>query len=300
MAAFERIVPGASKLSEDDWVRVRASHEYLGRAVIDWSIGEALTTVLSREGYQFVADAFGYDAGPRAFNLADGMQYILGGGRGLGEPLTPDDGMDAIPRALAASFAEAGGTVSLRDELVRHDVVEGTHHLTFANGRSIHARRVVLTVPVPALEQLAGSSAVLDTPALRASLASVEAFSAVKLYLWYERPWWLGKSAAPRLTTDLPPRKLFYFGTEPDRPAALLAAYTDGLHAGLWQELIWGRRVERIAGSDGHAGRGRQLSRILAPDRVRPPGTVRIGVLCVGLGSARDGLGILARGLQFR
>ena len=60
----------------------------------------------------------------------------------------------------------------------------------------------------------------------------------MKLYLWYERPWWHGKSAAPRLTTDLPPRKLFYFGSEPDQPAALLAAYTDGLHARPWQELI--------------------------------------------------------------
>lgn len=238
VAAFEQIVPSAASLSADDWVRVRASDEYLGRPVIDWTMAEALVTVLSPEGYRFVADAFGYDAGPRAFNLADGMQYILGGGRGLGEPLTPDDGMDAIPRALAASFVRAGGTILLRHELVLHNLVDGAHLLTFSNGASVCARRVVLTVSVPALELIAGPSAALDTPTLRASLASVEAFPAVKLYVWYERPWWNGDGAAPRLTTDLPPRKLFYFGSEPERPAALLAAYTDGLHVGPWQELI--------------------------------------------------------------
>ena len=32
-------------------------------------------------------------------------------GAGIGEARTPDDGMDAIPRALAAAFAEAGGTI---------------------------------------------------------------------------------------------------------------------------------------------------------------------------------------------
>ena len=211
MAAFEQIVPGATELSADDWVRVRRSQEYLGRPVIDWSIAEAMTTVLSHEAYRFVMDAFGYDT-PRAFNVADGMQYILGGGRGTGEARTPDEGMDTIPRALARSFGQAGGTIHLRDELSSHDLVDGVHRLTFANGLGVAARRVVLALPGPALNVLAGSAAVLDAPAVRAVLGSVEAFPAVKLYLWYERAWWLGDAEAFRLTTDLPPRKLFYFG----------------------------------------------------------------------------------------
>ena len=239
VGAFEQIVPGASELSADDWARVRGSHEYLGRAVIDWSLEEAMTTVLSSEAYRFVMDAFGYDT-PRAFNVADGMEYILGGGRGTGEARTPDDGMDAIPRALARSFGESGGSVRLRHELSRHDLVDGFHRLTFANGIVVDARRVVLAVPVPALELLAGSSAALDDPALRATLASVEPFPAVKVYLWYDRPWWLSDAQALRMTTDLPPRKLFYFGSEPDSPATLLAAYTDGLHSERWRGLVDG------------------------------------------------------------
>jgi monoamine oxidase len=39
------------------------------------------------------------------------------------------------------------------------------------------------------------------------------------------------------MTTDLPPRKLFYFGSRSDAPAALLAAYTDGLHTEPWRHL---------------------------------------------------------------
>jgi monoamine oxidase len=237
LTAFEQIVPGASDRSADDWMRVRERHEYLGRPVIDWSIAEAMATVLSPEAYHFVTDAFGYDA-PRAFNVADGMEYILGDGRGTGEARTPDDGMDAIPRALARAFGAAGGAIHLGHELSRQDLVDGVHRLTFANGLVVDARRVVLALPAPALGLLAGSAPVLDTPAVRATLASVEAFPAVKLYLWYDRPWWLDDAQAFRITTDLPPRKLFYFGSEPDRPAALLASYTDGLHSERWRGLV--------------------------------------------------------------
>ena len=63
----------------------------------------------------------------------------------------------------------------------------------FADGLGVDARRVVLALPGPALKLLAGASAVLDTPTVWATLASVEAFPAMKLYLWYDRPWWLGK-----------------------------------------------------------------------------------------------------------
>jgi monoamine oxidase len=91
-------------------------------------------------------------------------------------------------------------------------------------------------------ELLVDASPLVDSPAFRRTLASVEAFPAVKLYLWYDRPWWRDHGEAIRLTTDLPPRKLFYFGRDPVRPAALLAAYTDGRDTEPWLELAAGER----------------------------------------------------------
>jgi len=237
LAAFEQIAPGSASLDDADWSRLRATHAYLGRPLTDWSIGEALASVLSPEGHRFVTDAFGYDSGLRAFNAADAIQYLLGGGDPSAEARTPNAGMDLIPRTLAARFEADGGSVRLGHELRTHEVHGGVHRLRFGNGAEVVARRLVLAVAAPALVQLEDASPVLGTTGVRRLLDSVEAFPAAKLYLWYDRPWWGTDDPAIRLTTDLPPRKLFYFGSRSDAPATLLAAYTDGLHTEPWRRL---------------------------------------------------------------
>jgi monoamine oxidase len=238
--AFDRIVPGASALTADDWARVRATHRYLGRPVTDWSIADALLTVMSADAYRFFADSFGYDSGPRAFNVADGIQYIVGGGDPRGEARVPDAGMDAIPKAMAAAFSAAGGTVRMGHELVGIAGRDGVQRLRFANGVDVIARRVVLATSIPSLQRIADGSPVLGTESFRSILGSVEAFPAVKVYLWYDRPWWSDMRGAMRMTTDLPSRKLAYFGSDPHRPAAVLAAYTDGRETEPWRRLLDG------------------------------------------------------------
>jgi monoamine oxidase len=69
---------------------------------------------------------------------------------------------------------------------------------------------------------------------------SVEAFPAMKLYLWYDRPWWRPAVRGIRTTTDLPLRKVFYVDSDPEAPAALLAMYTDGRHVQPWLDLANG------------------------------------------------------------
>jgi monoamine oxidase len=237
LAAFERIVPGAADLDGPGWTRTRATHEYLDRPLTDWAMGEALASVLSRVGHRFVTDAFGYDSGMRAFNVGDAIEYLLGGGNPSAEARTPNDGMDAIPGALAARFEANGGSVRLGHELQSHKVDRKMHRLRFANGADVTTPRLVLTVALPALRLLADSSPVLGTASFRRVLDAVEAFPAAKLYLWFDRPWWHTEEPAIRMITDLPPRKLFYFGSHSDEPAALLAAYTDGLHTEPWRRL---------------------------------------------------------------
>jgi monoamine oxidase len=232
-AAFLKIVPQARELDEAGWRRHRATATFGGRALTDWSIAEAVATILSPEGHRFATDAFGYDSGIRPHNAGDAIQYVMGTGYPSGKARVPVDGMDRIPRDLATRFEGIGGTVRLGHDVQRVEIGEGSVIIGFADGSGVRAKRLVLTLPIPALEALAGASPVINGPTWRRLYRSIEGFPATKLYSWYDRPWWRDGADAPtglRTTTDLPNRKIFYFDEAPDRPSAILAAFTDHRH----------------------------------------------------------------------
>lgn len=239
--AAERIAGPLAALDAAGWANLRATHIYVGRPLTDWSIADALGTVLSDAGRRFVTDSLGYDSGPRAFNVGDAIEYFFGGGDPSAEARTPDDGMDRIPRELASRFQARGGTVAFGHELQAVGVDDGEGiKLEFGDGVAVLARRVVITTAIPALRLLAAASPPLESRAFRTVLASVEGFQAAKLYTWYDRPWWRAETHAYRTITDLPSRKVFYFDEAPDGPAALLATYTDGDHTDVWRDLAAG------------------------------------------------------------
>ena len=235
--AFERIVPGFKDLDHEGFAERRATGRYLDRPLIDWSIGDALATVLSPEGQRFVTDAFGYDSGMRAFTAPDLIEFLFGGGDPNSEARTPDEGMDRIPKELAAQFEAGGGRVHVGHELNTLTIGDGVVDLRFTNGFVAGARNVVLTVPVPALRSIMSTSPVLRSAPYNCLVDSVEGFPAMKLYLWYEAPWWRAGVAGIRTTTDLPIRKVFYFDGSRGSRSALLAMYTDGLDVRPWTEL---------------------------------------------------------------
>ena len=109
---FLEFVPDAERLDESGWTQTRASLRYGGRPVIDWAMGEAIAAIRSHEGHRYIADAFGYDSGIRAFNIGDAIQFLLGGGDPSAEARVPIDGMDRIPSELAAQFAGRAGPSS--------------------------------------------------------------------------------------------------------------------------------------------------------------------------------------------
>jgi monoamine oxidase len=232
-AAFRRIVPRVNDLDEAGWRRERATARLSGRPLIDWSLDEALASILSPEGHRFATDAFGYDSGLRPHNAGDAIQYLVGTGHPSGKARVPIDGMDRIPRELAARFEALGGTVQLGLDVVRLEANNGKVLLGCADGSGIRARRVVLTVPIPALQTLAHASPILAGPTWRRLFGSIAGYAGTKLYCWYDRPWWRDGPTPPtgiRTTTDMPPRKVFYFDEAPDRPAAMLAIFTDFRH----------------------------------------------------------------------
>lgn len=266
--AFERIVPGARDIAPGEWPRTRATVAYLGRPITDWSLEDALATVRSTEGHRFIADAFGYDSGFNPHNAGDAIQYLLGGNDPSTEARVPIDGMDRIPRALAARFEERGGTIELGKDVRRVAMDDGVVRLEFADGSAIWAHRLVLAIPIPALAALVDTSPILRAPAWRRLLGSVEGFPATKLYCWYDRPWWRAGPEAPtgiRSTTDLSSRMLFYFDEDRDAPAAMLAAFNDHRRA---EPLV------ALAGgfSDGAAAPGPLLDEITQNLRAIHPG----------------------------
>lgn len=229
-SAFDAIVPGAHELDEAGWRRLRATASFGGRPLIDWSLDEAVATILSPEGHRFATDAFGYDSGLRPHNAGDAIEYLMGAGQPSGRARVPIEGMDRIPRELATRFEARGGRVELGRDLRRVETADGSVALAFGDGSGIRTRRLVLTMPIPSLEALADASPLLARPRWRRLYGSIGGYTATKLYCWYDRPWWRDGKRPPtgiRTTTDLPPRKTFYFDDGTDQPAAILAAYTD-------------------------------------------------------------------------
>ena len=146
----------------------------------------------------------------------------MGTGHPSGKARVPVDGMDRIPRELAARFEALGGTVRLGHDVHRIEVGEGSVVLDFADGSAIHARRLVLTLPIPALEALAGAS---RSSTGRPGNGCTDRSRATRHQaLLLVRPTRGATAPTPtglRTTTDLPPRKVFYFDEAPDRPAAI-------------------------------------------------------------------------------
>jgi monoamine oxidase len=228
---FGRVVPGFQALDDATWQRLRATATYRGRPLSNWSMEDALSSVLSPEAHRFVTDAFGYDSGVRPHNVADAIPYFAGTGGPTGEARVPIAGMDCLPTALAGRFRDHGGVLHLGTEVRRLAVDGESLVLELGEGPIARASRVVLALPVSGLTALAATSPIIDTAVHRSLYRAVEQIPATKLYVWYDRPWWRD---APRplqgirATTDRPSRKLWYLDDETDEPAALLAAYTDG------------------------------------------------------------------------
>lgn len=239
---FEAIAPGAASLALDDWRDRRARSTFLGRPLTDWSLGEAGRAVRSAEGWAAAVDAFGYDSGINLQNAGTAIPYLTGAGNPSGEARVPLEGMDRIPGVLAERFASAGGTIRRSAEASRLEPTAEGVRIRLGGGDAVDASRVVLALPIPSLTRLASASPVLDQPAHRRLYASVAGYPAMKLYLWFERPWWRvpGEAIINRLTTDLPIRKVSYLDEGPDRPAAMLAMFTDARLTLPWVELAGG------------------------------------------------------------
>jgi monoamine oxidase len=253
VVGFERIVPGASRLTDDEWLVVKRDLSYLGRPLRDWTLHDALATVLSEEAHRYVVDGFGYSTLLRDRSAADAIPWVLIETRPEAENMTLADGMEQLPRELAARFQASGGTVHLGHVLLRLERDGRLLRLEFDRSGTVLTRRVVLAMPRRALEAVSERTPLLAGPEMGALLRSVTAHSAAKLALAYERPWWRDDGmAGRRAVSDLPLSKTYYFDAPepgaPDTSALMLASYCDGPSRDTWCALTDHHRFPPDAG----------------------------------------------------
>lgn len=249
LAAFERVVPGAITLTDDEWVEVKRNHRFGGRPLREWSLGDLLANVLSEDGHRYVVDGFGYATVLSERNAADAIPWVLIEARPETENRTLVDGMERLPRELAARVAGAGGQVHVGHHLVACEDEPDGIRLRFDGRPEVLARQVVLAMPRRALELLSRRSPLLLEPRTRSLISSVTAQPAAKLFLAYERAWWRDAGVGGmRAVSDIPLSKTYYF----DRPdaasantALLLASYSDGPNREVWRTLSDGAGAPR-------------------------------------------------------
>jgi monoamine oxidase len=249
--AIDTILPGASKLTTEQWVDVKKNYIFDGRPLYMQGFWNLLATVMSSEAYDLVLNAGGYATAIDNWNAAEALHWFLSDFGPEVEYRTIVDGMERLPRELAARFEGAGGEVHIDHKLVHFARVAGEdgdvfYNLYFENRPAVAARRVVLAMPRRALELL-DQDGEFFTPEVKALMRTVTPHPMFKLFLAYRYPWWREAGVSMgRSVTDLPLRQVYYFGVEPEgqvaftpeiRDSLLMASYDDGRHVGFWRGL---------------------------------------------------------------
>ena len=247
-AAIDTLIPGAAQLTAEQWRDVQENYQFNGRYLWELGFWNLLHQVMSSEAFKLVQDAGGYNTTMTNWNAAEAMPWYLADFGPQAQYRTVVQGMEALPRALAARFTEVGGQIHTGARLETFArTEEGLIQLSFAERAPVLARRLILAMPRRALELLDDDTAFLCHPTVRALLPTVTPHPMFKLFLCYRYPWWQDAGLKQgRSVTDLPLRQVYYFGSEAEGPAAynrelrdslVMASYDDGPFVGFWTGL---------------------------------------------------------------
>ncbi|MFL5381415.1 MAG: flavin monoamine oxidase family protein [Longimicrobiaceae bacterium] len=255
---MDTLVPNADKLTQDQWNEVEV---FNGEKLYRTGFWNLLYRVLTSEAYQFMDDAGGYYTNVANSNSVLSLPVFEFGPNVHYETLV--DGYEALPRATAAAFAEAGGDIHLNHRLDSFRREGKRYQLLFVRtttderGRTdrkggsgpkdtvkVSAKQVVLAMPRRSLELVRWEG--FEQPAVREMVNAVISQAAFKIFLGYPYPWWrvLGLRAG-RSITDMPLRQTFYFGTEGEQPdgekrsnnSLMMVSYNDLGSVPFWKAL---------------------------------------------------------------
>lgn len=253
-AAIREHLPGKSHPeSREDWDKVKPYLTYKEELLTNLGYWNVLSDVLSYEGYQYTADAFGYYSLTSNWNAAEAMASVSMEFTQTPKYKTLAQGYSALPDTLAAKYTELGGHLFENASLRWFEATQDGAvllHLQDSQGHegTLIADNVILAMPRRSLDLLQ-PTATFDphAPGVRSLLDAVSPIPAFKLFLLYETRWWEQQMGIDhgRSVSDLPIRQTYYF--RPDAaekgllgaPAygLLMASYDDARAVDYWRGM---------------------------------------------------------------
>jgi monoamine oxidase len=244
---IETYVPNAPTLTGAQWTKVKATTTSGGQLLREQGYWNLMQSALSPEGYDLLADGVGYPSLAENWNSVEMMQELAGDFAPNAAYFTIPGGYMRLPVTLGAMARSAGASVHLSSTAVSIVPASGggaTITLKSPSGTTstVTAKRVILTTPLEPLQKLAARSPVLQGSEFQTALGTVGPTIPSKMFLAFSTPWWkpLGIVGGYSIT-DLPAKRIWYFGTEGDQPGgdpsnqnSLLMFYNDQAPAGYW------------------------------------------------------------------
>lgn len=247
LKGIETYVPNAPTLTGAQWTRVKATTTSGGHLLRDQGYWNLMQSALSAEGYNLVADGVGYPSLAENWNSVEMMQELAADFAPGAAYFTIPGGYMRLPLTLGAMARAGGASVHLSSTAVSIAPAQGgrtaiTIERPSGDTTRVSAKRVILTTPLEPLQRLAVRSPLLQDTAFQTALATVGPTTPAKMFLGFSAPWWktLGIVGGYSIT-DLPAKRIWYFGTEADQPGgdatdqnSLLMFYNDQAPAGFW------------------------------------------------------------------
>jgi hypothetical protein len=236
--------------------------------------GEAAS--ISNEAYELFTDSGAYDTIPSNWNAASATADMVADFASNPQYYALTDGYSSLPDTLAQQLTAAGVQIMTNTQVTAVAQVGGVYAITVAgHALPITADNVILAVPPRALELIVSP----ELLAIQNELQQSSPIPLFKIFLVYTSDWWSnvveGWEQYTRMTTDLPMRQIYNFGTTTVNGTTywlLQASYSDGLKAGYWSGLLAnepGQTIDTsifgdVSATPGNQGSG--IARWLADD----------------------------------
>lgn len=206
------------------------------------------TPAVSNEGYEFFVDAGAYDTVPANWNASTAVSIMAADFAANPIYYALTDGYESLCDALVEQL---GGVTIQKNSVVTAVNQLGTYGISTTNDvTAATADNVILALPPRALELITPPSGPLRN--IKDQILQSSPVPLFKIFLVYKdsggTPWWSNYlpegslNQYTRMTTDLPMRQVYNFGTFTDGSGTtyslLQASYSDSLKAGYWAGLM--------------------------------------------------------------
>lgn len=246
--AISVLIPNFKTMSQEEWQSNRSTITYKDKLLKDISWINFLSSRLSSEAFQFLADIGDISLISDSSVLSQLNSRKSPTSKKI---LSIAEGYQAIPLKLAEKFQQSGGNVHLNHRLVQISRAADRkvgYELTFVNESGgefkYSANKVILTISPTALLELLPKTPLAKDTALQKNLNGVAPNVLTKIFLAYRTPWWrILNLKEGNSVTAMPIRSCYYFASEEDflknahNTNALLLASYQGSFTPFWRSL---------------------------------------------------------------